>query len=407
MKAIGNKPIMNIGILPTIPSYGGGSHQWTINILHALKDYTERYHNTKVHVFYYPHYIEGDRLRSVFTNFHFYKIEKLRYLMLSALRRLANTAPVLIPVIRSFFPLNSILEKEHIDLMLFPTTVLDASFCNKKHIFFLADISHVFYPNFPEVSANGELKRRHVLFKYGLRYANQIVVESKQLLNDIVKYYHADMNKIDVLYQTFSQTLKVANTEDVECLNFESKLPSKYIFYPAQLWEHKNHKNLLFAMQLVNQKIPDLYLILTGSRKKGDEKIFSLIEELKLQGNVKYLGYVSDMHIPVLYKNAQMLVLPTYFGPTNIPTLEAFYYGCPAVISNLPGVIEQTGEASLLFNPDSPQDIAEKILLVLTNGKLRNEMIKLGYERIKILSYDNYRNNLFNILDKNLKVVHL
>ena len=248
MKITNNKSIRNIGILPSITSYGGGSHQWTINILYVLKDYADKHGNTKIHVFYYPYYKECDRLRLIFTNFKFHKIEKVKYLISTILRKLSNTLPFLIPTIRFFFPLNSILKKEHIDIMLFPTTVLDSSFCNRKHIFFLADISHVFYPHFPEVSASGELKRRHILFRHGLRYADQIVVESKQLLSDIVKYYHADMNKIDVLHQTFSQTLKVVNTEDNEGFNFKNKLPSKYILYPAQLWEHKNHKQHHLAL---------------------------------------------------------------------------------------------------------------------------------------------------------------
>ena len=73
------------------------------------------------------------------------------------------------------------------------------------------------------------------------------------------------------------------------------------------------------------------------------------------------------------------------------------------MISDLPGVKEQTGDAALLFNPDSPEDIAEKIQFVLQDKDRREKMVKMGYERIKSLSYENYRATLFTIFDKNLK----
>lgn len=392
-----------IGVLITTPRHGGGSYQWTINILHVLNDYRKSHGNITIHIFFvYLQYENVDELKSVFPDFYFHTIGKIEGLKSVFLRGLAIAIPFLIPFIRPFFPLNSNIMKNHIDLMLFPTTLLDSSLCNHKHIFFLGDIAHVFYPWFPEVSENGQLRTRHILFKYGLHHADQIVVESKQLREDIAKYYGADETKTDVLYQILSQTLKNIDFKDDDCTNFRLSLPQRYIFYPAQLWEHKNHRNLLHAMKLIVKEFPDLCLVLTGSRKKGDQQIFTLIKELKLHDNVKYFGYITDKYLSILYRNAQALVMPTYFGPTNIPTLEAFYYGCPAIISEIPGVIEQTRDAAILFNPNLPEDMANKIRLVLKDDNLRKEMIQKGYERLSVLSYENYRNTLFAILDKNL-----
>ncbi len=396
----------NIGVFITMSRHGGGSYQWVVNVLQVLDDYAQLHNNVTIHMFQYSEYEAADELKSAFPSFFFHEIGKVNHFVMVVLRRVAYIIPFLIPVLRPIFPLNSILAQKQIALVLFPTTNLDSALCNRKHIFFLADIAHVFYPHFPEVSANGQLRLRHILFKYGLSHADQIVVESKQLRNDIARYYQADVTKTDVLYQTFSKTLESYKDEaeiDDEQSDFKRTIPSRYVFYPAQLWQHKNHKNLLYAMKVVIGEIPDLCLVLVGSRKNGDQGIFGLIEELELQNNVKYLGYVPDKFMPILYKNAQALVMPTYFGPTNIPTLEAFHWGCPAVISDLPGSTEQTGDAALLFNPDSPEDIAEKIMLVLKNEDLRQEMVKKGYERLNVLSYENYRNTLFAILDKNLE----
>jgi len=239
--------------------------------------------------------------------------------------------------------------------MIIPGASFDSAFCRQRQVFMFTDIAHVFYPRFPEVSAYGELRRRNVLFRYGIANADQIVVDSKQLGKDIVEHYQADPCKIDVLYQVFSMTLNDTlfnNSEAAECI---AQLPEQYLFYPAQLWTHKNHVNLFKALSILLPEFPDLHLVLAGSRQKGDDKIFETIHELSLQPRVRFLGYVQDSCMPILYKKAHALVMPTFFGPTNIPTLEAFYYGCPAVISDLPGVTEQTGDAALLFDPKSFQ----------------------------------------------------
>lgn len=342
----------HIGVLLVTPRTGGGSFQWTVNILNTLDDYRKLRENVAIHAFHYRQYNEMDELKASFPDFIFHEIGRWNKFLIRVVRKTAAIIPRMIPALRSIFRLNSILAKRQISLMLFPVTLLDSSLCNRKHVFFLADIAHCFYPHFPEVAADGELRRRHILFRYGLANADQIVVESEQLRQDIAQYYQADVNKTDVIFQTFSKTLEssgnAANADNEED-RFSRSLPETYIFYPAQLWEHKNHKNLLRALHLSAKEMPELRLVLAGSRKKGDESIFALVEELGLQDKVKYLGYVEDRFMPILYERAQALVMPTYFGPSNIPTLEAFSYGCPAIISDLPGVAEQTGTAAVFF----------------------------------------------------------
>lgn len=394
----------NIGIFLSGCQKDGGIYQWTLNILHALKDYENNYRDSQIHLFYFSEYDQGGSIKTDFPNFYSHAIGKTETFICKSLRKIFIAVPFLVAGLRYFYPLNLLCKKEHIDLMVFPGATLEACLYNKRQVFMFTDIAHIFYPNFPEVSSGGKLRLRHILFKYGIKNAGCIAVDSEQLRRDIAINYSADISKADVLYQALPKTIEAVNGKlDEDTLDFKTKLPAKYIFYPAQLWEHKNHKNLLHAMSLIVKENRDLRLVLTGARKNGDERIFALIKDLHLQDYVNYLGYVPDKFMPVLYKNASMLVMPTYFGPTNIPALEAFYYGCPVLHSNLPGVAEQVADAALLFDPDSAQDIAEKISMMLDNEALRAEKIRKGYERIKILSYENYKRRFFDIIKKNLK----
>jgi glycosyltransferase involved in cell wall biosynthesis len=397
--------VKKIGLMMSVLPYWGGTYQWTLNILKALSDFIENEEHVQVIIFHSDRQGNYNLLKKRFPSLIF--IETSRFSRIFSTILINNIfvhLPILLPVIRMLYPQNALFDKNKIDLIIFPGGTLHVAFCNKKNIFMFTDIEHVFYPYFPEVSKNGQLKVRDRVFSYGVKWADQIVVESEQLKRDVVKYYGADESKIDILYQTFSQQLiyeenSILSTEEKQKL----ELPCDYIYYPAQLWEHKNHVTLLKALKIVHTKFPEIVLILSGSRQNAAEGIFTMIHDLNLEDKVRYLGYVPDSQIPILYRNAKMLVMPTFFGPTNIPTLEAFYYGCPAVISDIPGVTEQTGNAALLFNPRSEHDLAEKIILLLENKSLRDELIQRGYERTRILSFENYKKQFFPILEKNLR----
>lgn len=401
------KDTKDIGLLFYMPRYGGGTFQLTDNVMCALEDYADTHEGTRVHVFFNKRQAEAmTEVGTRFPRFVKHRLGEPARLLSAVLRRFFLAVPWCVPVLRRIYPLTWIARGTGIDVMLFPGITPDASLYSDRQITLFTDIAHIFFPQFPELAAKGELRRRNILFRYCARYADEIVVESKQLRDDTVKYYGAQPSRVSILHQTMSQTLERLGDEreDSEALRFATTLPERYFFYPAQMWEHKNHENLLVGMKHLSRAHPDVHLILVGSRKEGDERIFALINDLGLRERVKWFGYVSDGAIRVLYKNAEALVKPGYIGPTNIPTIEAFYYGCPAVISDLPGVREQTGDAALLFDPDSPEDISRKLRSILEEPRLRETLVSKGRERLKELGYPRYRDTLATILDRHLGV---
>ena len=387
-----------IAVLTDIDPSGGGSHQWALNILYALDDYRAARGDVDVVVMHYRPYPPGHPLQKIFPAFRFLRIGKAANLLSKLLRRLAVAVPVALPLLRRLFPLNYVAAGASADCVLFPVNGLDAVLCQRRNIFCIADIAHVYYPHFPEVRENGQLRLREVLFRHGLANASCIMVESEQLGREIVRVYGADPIRIHVVFQVLPRHFdRHAGDED------GLPVPRPYLFYPAQLWAHKNHRNLLIAFASLAGEFADLTLVLSGSRKPGDEATFAQIESLGLKERVIYLGYVSDARIPALYRNAAALVMPTYFGPSNIPTLEAFAFGTPAVISDLPGVEEQVRDAALRFDPDDAADIADKLRLVLRDQAFADEMVARGRRRIGELNYENFRDAMAGLFDCGLK----
>ena len=115
------------------------------------------------------------------------------------------------------------------------------------------------------------------------------------------------------------------------------------------------------------------------------------------------MGFIPDEQMPAFYKNSLALVMPSYFGPTNMPPLEAFAMETPVVVSNLPGIGDQVGNAALLVSPDNSESLCDAISRLVNEPQLRNILIEKGRSRLSEFS-DNDRlttlREIFNAYDR-------
>lgn len=189
------------------------------------------------------------------------------------------------------------------------------------------------------------------------------------------------------------------------------QLPEDYLFYPAQFWPHKNHLRIVKALGLLKQKkeldVPIVFCGLhTGEiREKTFDEMMSQAAKLSVDKNIFYLGYIKDEYMSGLYAGAKALVMPTFFGPTNIPVLEAWQFNCPVLTSDIRGIREQVGEAAVLVNPKSVSDIARRIYQLWTDQKLRQKLIKKGKQRLNSYKFNDFYDRFERILDKTKKLV--
>jgi glycosyltransferase involved in cell wall biosynthesis len=156
-----------------------------------------------------------------------------------------------------------------------------------------------------------------------------------------------------------------------------------YLFYPAQFWPHKNHVNLLHALRLLRDRGLDLSLALTGSDKGNLPFIRDTAARLGLTPHVRWLGFVTNDQLISLYRHAAALTYVTFFGPENLPPLEAFAAGCPVVASDVAGAREQLADAALLVDPRRPEEIAAAVERLRADPTLRAALIERGFERAR------------------------
>ena len=180
----------------------------------------------------------------------------------------------------------------------------------------------------------------------------------------------------------------------------DSKVPNTYILYPAQFFPHKNHLRLVEAFSKVSAAYPDCSLVLTGQARYEFAAVMRKAVELGLQERIVHLGYVTTEALSALYVNAEFVVIPTLFESISIPVYEAFWLGVAVCASNVVALPEQIGDAGLLFDPYSAEDMAAKMTYLLGNPEQRAELIRNGKRRIGQPSGEAYAVQLSRLLDR-------
>ena len=301
-----------------------------------------------------------------------------------------NTSKHLHPVVGT-------MAAQNCDLWIFPSQDDWSYRANVPALAAIHDLMHRYERRFPEVSAKGEFARREKHYSHMCKWSRGILVDSPVGLRQVHESYGVPREQIFVLPYVPPCYLYEETGHRAE---LHYKLPPKFIFYPAQFWEHKNHANLIRAIDLVKNLLSDIQLVLVGAPNNGYEKARQLVNELNLQHNVHFMGYVPDQDMPYFYHRARAMVMPTFFGPTNIPQLEAFALGCPTATSNIYGIPEQVGDAALLFDPHSVEEIARCIQLLWTDDDLFQNLVQKGILQTKKWGQKQFNRRLLEIIEQ-------
>jgi glycosyltransferase involved in cell wall biosynthesis len=261
------------------------------------------------------------------------------------------------------------------------------------------DLQHRLQPIFPEVSTEGQWEFRETHYETVLRRAAIVITATAAGKAEIERFYGIPPERIRVLpYFTPSYVCAPAPASS-PTPGREFGLEPGYLFYPAQFWPHKNHVTLLLALRrLASEHGLRPQVVFVGQERGSLDHVRQRVAELGLTGQVRFLGFVSQQDLVTLYRHAGALVFPTFFGPGNLPPLEAFALGCPALLSDVVGAREQAGEAALYFDPRDDQGLAQRLHEVLPRADVRRDLIARGRARAARATGAEYWRGVLEIL---------
>ncbi len=177
-----------------------------------------------------------------------------------------------------------------------------------------------------------------------------------------------------------------------------------YILFVGSVKPHKNVGGLIRALEVAQHQIPH-DLVIAGRREgliTADEEVAARAKALGER--VHFTGFVQDDLLKQFVKHADALVLPSFYEGFGLPPLEAMACGCPAIVSNAASLPEACGDAALYCDPRSPQDIADKLILLLNDKDLRTSLQKKGLERAKQFTWAACAEKTLAVLERTLSI---
>ncbi|SCG85779.1 glycosyltransferase family 4 protein [Methanobacterium congolense] len=235
----------------------------------------------------------------------------------------------------------------------------------------------------------------------GLRNADRIITISEFSKNELVKYLNYPADRIHIVKDAVDHDVYYKNRDKgilrtLNLLNDES-----IVLYVGSETPRQNLPVLIKAFSKLKKKIPNIKLVKIGESQSygARETLLKLINDLDLQEDVIFVGYVPEEYMPKWYNAADVLVYPCEYAGFGLPPLEAMACGTPVITSNTTSLPEVVGDAGIMIDPHDVDLMADKIYEILINNGLRDDLVKKGIERAKLFKWDDAAHKTRKIYD--------
>ncbi|MHB1828455.1 MAG: glycosyltransferase [Steroidobacteraceae bacterium] len=272
-----------------------------------------------------------------------------------------------------------------------------------SYIFSIWDLAHLEHPEFPEVSHFGEFERREYMYSAASRRAIAVIADSKPGCRLIAEAYRIPSARIFAAPFLISPSISGFEPNEQEAIAISKKydLGSPYIFYPAQFWRHKNHAYILSALRvMLDQYGWAPQAVFCGADKGALSDVIASARQLEVSELVRYCGFVPNGEIPYLYRGALALVMPTYFGPSNLPPTEAIGLGTPVCYSDFAAFREVMGDSVTYVDLERPASLAEALNALYVGRSTVREKHAQGSRTILDAAEDRYLSVMTEIISR-------
>ena len=258
-----------------------------------------------------------------------------------------------------------------------------------------------FYPHFT-VAVVHDLSQYHIKAKYDMfrmfyiqqllpffvRRADMVVTISHSTENDLKRFWRLLPDKIQVIPNGLSLSPVDETSGHWRC---KLRLTRPYLLYISRL-EHpgKNHIRLLKAFELLPEDIARKFdLVMPGALWEGAEPIFKVAKQSRWADHFHFPGFIDPRDLREAYTEASGYIFPSLYEGFGLSLIEAMHYEVPCACSSTSALGEIGEGCALLFNPESPEEIARAMLSLLTDQKGNKERIAAGKRRAAQFTWKN------------------
>lgn len=222
------------------------------------------------------------------------------------------------------------------------------------------------------------------------RRARRILTVSDASRRDILRFLRPRPERVVVVPNAIDEQFWTPPPpEEVARVAARYQLTEPFVLYAGNIKPHKNLERLIAAFALLRRwGFERLKLLIIGDEISKYPELRRAVHRHQLHPWVRFLGFVSNDTLAVLYRLADLFVFPSLYEGFGLPPLEAMASGTPVVTSNVSSLPEVVGDAAVLVDPYNPEAIADGMRRVLADPDLRAELRQRGLARARAFSWD-------------------
>lgn len=272
--------------------------------------------------------------------------------------------------------INNIIAKNNLkkqDFDLFHPTYYDSYFLkylkNKPFVVTIHDMIYEIYPEYFTDAKKIQQSKKSIA-----ESSEKIIAVSHHTKADILKFYKIESDKIQVIHHGnyFKNFLKNRKWKNNKTNNF--------LLFVGNRNGYKNFKFFIESITPFLLRNKDINVICAGGSKFTPNEQ-EWLKSLNLMGRIQYAP-VTDEKLANLYKHAKAFIFPSLYEGFGLPILEAFTFGCPAILSNKSSLPEVGGNAACYFNPLDSESIISSIEKVILDPDYQIKLKSEGYKRL-------------------------
>ncbi len=303
------------------------------------------------------------------------------------------------PLIRIPLTLSGELRRHPVDVLHVQYTAPPFSPCPV-----VVNIHDLSFEHLPETFKRRSRMQLRMTVRRSARQAAEILALSDYARHDIITTYKISPDKVTVVpLAAAAHFIPVEDTKKLQQVRQTYGIQGDYILSVGSIQPRKNLTRLLQAYALLRAaepagKLPQLVIV--GKHAWLYAETVRAVNELGLANHVVLTGYIPDEDLPPLYSGAVGFVYPSYFEGFGLPPLEAMKCGTPVIVGNRTSLPEVVGDAAILVDPFSTEEIERAMSRLINDASLRSSLRAKGLERAKLFDWRETARQTLSVYEK-------
>jgi glycosyltransferase involved in cell wall biosynthesis len=223
-----------------------------------------------------------------------------------------------------------------------------------------------------------------LLSERSVRQADRVIADSQSTARDLQRVLEVPESKIEVIHPGVGPAYKPHDPRAAaEYVASKYGVTKDYAMTVGTVEPRKNLITLVEAMRILRDRgESSLQLLVVGERGWKNAELYKSVQRFGLAGNdIRFLGFVPEEDLPMLYAGACLFVFPSLYEGFGLPLVEAMACGTPIIASNASSIPEVVQDAAILVSPHQAGDFAEAMLRVMGDADLRRTTVQRGLRR--------------------------